>query len=83
MFTIFINFTFESISFFSKLFDFIITDRMAGGFNQPGVNSDAFINAQALVFKLAQDLRVDLIHSFFGESASKAREGRVIRRGFA
>jgi hypothetical protein len=38
---------------------------MAGGFNQSGINSAVFINAQALVFELSQDLRVDLIHSFF------------------
>jgi hypothetical protein len=56
---------------------------MAGGFNKSGVNRDAFINAQALALKLAQDLRVDLIYGFFGQSFSKAREGRVIRRGFA
>jgi len=62
---------------------FIIAERPAGGFNKPGVNGDAFINAQALVFKLAQDFGIDLIHSFFGQSASEAREGGVIRRGFA
>ena len=63
----------------SRFFDFIIADRMTGGFNESGVNSDAFLNAQPMVFKLSQDLGVDLIHSFFGESASKAREGRVVR----
>ena len=81
--TVFINFTCSRIIFVSKLFDFIITDRMAGGFNQPGVNGDALINAQTLAFKLAQDLGVNLIHSLFGESASKARKSGVIRRGFA
>jgi len=64
---------------------FIIAERPAGGFNEPGVNSDAFINAQALGFKLSQDLGVDLIHGFFGPppADSEARECRVVRRGFA
>jgi hypothetical protein len=34
----------------------IIAYGTSGGFNQPGINGNSLINAQALAFKLAQDL---------------------------
>ncbi len=65
------------------LLDFVIADRPTGGFNEPGINGNAFIDSESLGLKLAKNLRVDLIHSFFGQSFSEARECGVIRRGFA
>jgi len=37
------------------LFNLIITEGMTGGFNEPGIDSNAFINGKALTFKLAED----------------------------
>ncbi len=54
-FAVFIEFTFRSISFISMFFNLIIADGMAGRFNEPGIDSDAFINGKALTFKLAED----------------------------
>jgi hypothetical protein len=34
--------------FISGLLDFIIADRPAGGFNESGINGDAFIDGEAL-----------------------------------
>ena len=36
--------------------DFFIADRATGGFNESGLNGNAFIDSEALGFKLAKDL---------------------------
>jgi hypothetical protein len=46
-------------------FNLIITDGMTGGFNESGINSNAFIDGNALAFELAEDFGVYLIHGFF------------------
>ena len=56
----------------SDFFDFVIADRATGGFNEPGINCNAFIVSEDLGFKLAKNYRVDLIYSNFGKSAPKA-----------
>ena len=58
----------------SGFFDFVIADRAVGGFNQSGINGNAFIDTEALGLKLAQNFGVDLIHGFFGKPCSKAGE---------
>jgi len=40
--------------FISGLLDFIIANRSAGGFNQPGINGDPFIDGKTLAFELAE-----------------------------
>ena len=67
---------------FSNFFKLIIAEGTAGGFNEPGIYGNALIDCQALVFKLVQDFRVELVHGLFGQSGSKARECGMIRRGF-
>lgn len=47
----------------------IIAERSAGGLDESGINGNAFIDSQTLVFKLAQNFGIELIHGFFGESA--------------
>ena len=51
-FTIFVQLSILSIVFFFQFFKFLIADRAAGRFYQPGVNRNAFINGQALCFEL-------------------------------
>ena len=38
---------------------------MADGFNEPGIDGNTFIDGKALVFKLTEDILVDLIHGIF------------------
>ena len=54
--------------FISGLLDFIIADRSTGGFNESGINGDAFIDGEALGFKLTKDFGIYLIHGFFRKS---------------
>jgi hypothetical protein len=79
----FIEFTFRHIMFVFKFFNLIIADGATCRFDKPGINGDAFINSQALLFKLTEDFRIDLIHGIFRQSFSEARESRMIRRGIA
>ena len=60
------------------MFDFIVADLIAGGFNESGING----NVLSLSFKLAKDFGIDLIHSIFGKPGSKKGESWVIRRSF-
>jgi hypothetical protein len=53
----------------SGFLDFIIPDRMTGGFNESGINGNAFIDSEVLGFKLAKNLGVELIHGILGQSA--------------
>jgi len=55
-FAVFIKFALGRIFYVSEFFDFIIADRATGGFNESGINGNAFIDSQALGFKLTQDL---------------------------
>ena len=73
-FAVFVKFAFRRIMLISGFFDFVIADRATGGFNESGINGNAFIDSEALVFKLAQDLGVDLIHGFFGKPCPKTGE---------
>ncbi len=57
--------------------------RMAGGFNQPGINGNTFIDRQALFLVLAEDFAIYLIHGIFRQSFSEPRECGVIWRGVA
>ncbi len=45
--------------------NFIITNRVAGEFNQPGINGNAFIDGQPFHLELTQDFGIDLIHGLF------------------
>jgi len=54
-FTVFIKFTFRRIVFFFQFLEFLVADRPAGGFNESGINSDAFIDGKALAFELTED----------------------------
>jgi len=46
-------------------------------------NSFTFIDGKALLFKLAEDFRIDLIHGIFRQFFSEARESRMIWIGVA
>jgi len=54
--SIFVKFTFRRIVFFFQFLEFLVADRPAGGFNESGINSDAFIDGKTLAFELTQDL---------------------------
>ncbi len=71
---VFIKFAFRRIMLISGLLDFIIADGATGGFNESGINGNAFIDSEPLGFKLAKDFGVDLIHGFFGKPCSKTGE---------
>ena len=79
--SVFIEFAFSTISFFSKPFNLIIIDGTAGRFNKPGIHGEAFIDGKTLLFKLPEKLRIDLIHDIFRQTASKARQNGMIVRG--
>tara|TARA_B100000315_G_scaffold192603_1_gene183046 strand:- start:2015 stop:2200 length:186 start_codon:yes stop_codon:yes gene_type:complete len=46
---------------FIQLINCFNADRQTGGFNQPGVNDDAFIDDQLICFELSYDLGIDFI----------------------
>ena len=73
-FAVFIKFAFRRIMLISGLLDFVIADRPTGGFNESGINGNAFIDSEALGFKLTKNFGVDLIHGFFCEPCSKTGE---------
>ena len=50
--------------FFSIVLELFITKRAGGGFHQPGINDDAFIDSESLGFKLSKDIGVDLFMVF-------------------
>ena len=62
---VFIEFSFKSISLFSYFFKLIIAEGTTGGFNESGIDGNAFIDGQALAFELSQDFRVELVHGLF------------------
>jgi len=72
--TVFIKITLRRIMLISRFLYFIIADGFTGGFYQPGVNGNAFIDGVALRFKLTKYFRVDLVHGFFGEPSTEAGE---------
>jgi hypothetical protein len=41
--------------FIPEFMDVFIADRPAGGFDQPGINGNAFIDIKAFLFELPQD----------------------------
>ena len=43
----------------------VIANGTAGGFNEPGIDGNTFIDGKALVFKLTENFGVDLIHGIF------------------
>ena len=42
--------------FIPELIDFLVADRPAIGFNQPGIDGNAFVDGQSPAFELTQDL---------------------------
>ena len=46
-------------------FKLIIAEGTTGGFNESGIDGNAFIDGQALAFELSQDFRVELVHGLF------------------
>lgn len=78
--TIFIEFAFRRIMLFFKLLHCFIGDRPACRFNQPGINSNTFINSEPQLVELFKKNTVNLYHSFFGDTFSKTRKSRMIRR---
>ena len=68
---------------FSNFSQLIITEQAAGGFNEPGINGNAFIDGEFLAFELAKYFGVELILGQFGEPGPETREGGVIRGGLA
>ena len=76
---VFIALPFFGLAVFTLLFQFILTQGSTGGLDQAGIHGHAFIDANSLLLELAQDLGVDRIHGGFGQSASEAREGGVVR----
>jgi len=53
---VFIQFAFRCIMLISGFFDFVVANRATGGSNESGINGNAFIDSEALGFKLSQDL---------------------------
>jgi hypothetical protein len=53
----------------SGLLDFLIADRATGGFNEPCISGNAFVDSETLGFKLSQVFGFDLIHGFLGPPA--------------
>jgi len=51
-FTVFIEFAFRGLAFFSQFFDFVVADRAVGEFHQPGIDGDAFVDGEPLLFEL-------------------------------
>jgi hypothetical protein len=49
----------------SGLLDFVIANRPTGGFNASGIDGNAFIDSEALGFKLAKNFGVDLSSKVF------------------
>jgi len=80
---VFIPITVFSLAAFTLFFQFILTQRPAGGFDQPGIHGNTLVDGKALLFELAQDLGVDLVHGFFGQPAAEAGESRMIRSRLA
>jgi hypothetical protein len=76
---VFIKLALRPIMLISGLLDFVIANWPTGGFNESGIDGNAFIDSEALGFKLAKNFGVDLIHGFFGKPCSKTGECRVIR----
>ena len=79
----FIPLAFFGVAVLTLLFQFVLAQRLAGRSNQAGIDGDALIDGKPLFFELAQDFGVDRIHGFFGQAASEAGEGRMVRRGLA
>ena len=75
----FILFSFFGLAVFTLLFQFILTQGSTGGLDQAGIHGNALIDAKPLLLELAQDFGIDRIHGGFGQPASEAGEGRVIR----
>ena len=48
----YIQFAFRSIAF---VFEFVVADGPAGGFNDSSIHGNAFVDSQTLGFELAQD----------------------------
>jgi hypothetical protein len=63
---VFVPFTVFSLAVFTLFFQFILTQRPTGGFDQPSIHGNALVDGKPLLFELAPDLGVDLVHSFFG-----------------
>ena len=45
---VFVKFAFRRIMHISGFFDFVIADRATGGFNESGINGNAFIDSEGL-----------------------------------